>query len=209
MLDELHQWIAEGESSHMEFKLQINNPVRIAQTISAIANNKGGKIIVGIMDDGLIVGLVDVAAQQQKIQEAANVHCHPPVPVVITSHEENYLVILVVSIPESTKKPHMVIKADGNQQIYIRVKDKTMPASKNIVKQLENEAFSTPSNRSLDSKEKAIVEYLHTHDHITIPQLMHHLNLSRRRARRILVKLTKERRLRVFESDKEDLYTLY
>src|SRR5690606_24806747 len=50
-------WIEEGEHQQQDFKETISSSQKIAKTISAFANTKGGRIIVGIRDNRSVRGV--------------------------------------------------------------------------------------------------------------------------------------------------------
>lgn len=203
------QWILAGEGLTLDFKEQSPLPYKIARTIGAFANSSGGKIVIGVTDQGEIVGVVDIENEKKRILEAAKHYCYPPVAIDFKVIGEAFIKVLVIHIEESTQKPHASINENGSEQVYIRTKDKTMPASKMVVKVLENEQHEEALDYdSLDKKEKGLISYLKDYETITVKRLMHVLNLSQRRARRMLVKLTKEGYLRVYTHQKEDFYTL-
>jgi predicted HTH transcriptional regulator len=54
---DLLELIDKGEDSRTQFKRDINNVVQLAQEMVAFSNSKGGFIIVGVNDAGLITGL--------------------------------------------------------------------------------------------------------------------------------------------------------
>ena len=49
--------IANGENSAVEFKRDDVSPEKLAREIVAFANTQGGKILLGVEDDGTITGL--------------------------------------------------------------------------------------------------------------------------------------------------------
>ena len=49
--------IAEGEHEHQDFKYQISDARKIARSISAFANHGGGHLLIGVKDNGAIVGI--------------------------------------------------------------------------------------------------------------------------------------------------------
>ena len=53
-LDEL---IAQGEGVRLEFKRSISAAHRIARTLVAFANTSGGTLLIGVADNGTIVGV--------------------------------------------------------------------------------------------------------------------------------------------------------
>lgn len=197
----------EGEGSTLEFKVQVPSAKKIARTLCAFANTRGGRIIVGVMDNGEIVGVVDVEKEKMLLQEAARFYCEPAIPLTFKVYEEHFLPVLVARIKASKHKPHAVFQNEDTTKVYIRVQDKTMPASKLVTKTLANEEADAPQ-RSLNSKEQGIMGYVAKRESVTIKDVSIKFNLSKRRARRMLVALTQEGFLREHATSKEDFYTL-
>ena len=56
-MKELQQLISSGESDTLDFKKRISHPDRIARTLASFANTRGGTILVGVMDNGMISGI--------------------------------------------------------------------------------------------------------------------------------------------------------
>lgn len=63
--EELVEIIKCGETFKVQFKLDVNNAVIIAQEIAAFANSKGGIIIVGVEDKtgGLLVSTTRISRE--------------------------------------------------------------------------------------------------------------------------------------------------
>ena len=53
----IHQLVAEGEHDHQDFKFEISDARKIARSISAFANTGGGRLLVGVKDNGKIAGV--------------------------------------------------------------------------------------------------------------------------------------------------------
>ena len=53
----IHQLVAEGEHDHQDFKFEISDARKIARSISAFANTGGGRLLVGVKDNGKIAGI--------------------------------------------------------------------------------------------------------------------------------------------------------
>lgn len=206
---EVRDWILLGEGSQVEFKLLIKDCHKIARTICALANNKGGRIVIGVTDNGEIVGLRNEENTLKVLQDASQACCFPPISLELTMYQEGFKRVLGVWVEESNKKPHRTKGKDGNDQVYVRVQDKSMPASKMVERQLLNDEVGKPKiTRKLDSKEQGLIVFLERNEQITLSRYMSLMNLSKRRARRILVGLVQEGILRVHNASGEDLYTL-
>src|SRR5690606_23386939 len=130
----LEKLIEKGEGENQDFKQTITSLYKIAKTIVSFANTKGGKIIIGVSDTKIIVG-VDPEEEKYMLNLAATNYCDPPIAISFleeTDEDEN--TILIAEIEESTKKPHFARQINDSWIAYIRVKDKSIPAAKELVK---------------------------------------------------------------------------
>jgi len=204
---ELLRLIDQGESQLLDFKKTITHKYKIAKTLVSFANTKGGKILVGVMDDGQIIG-VDVDEEMHSLHDAAVNFCQPAVKMIFTEVEDKYgNLVLVVDIPESEQKPHRALDTQGNWQAYIRTNDKTMIAGKMSIKSME---FSG-KRKSLDSLGKlgsSLNEFFQQEEKITVRQFAALANISERRAKRFLIDLAREGVLFEHDINKEQFYTL-
>jgi ATP-dependent DNA helicase RecG len=96
--------VQEGEGTTLEFKE--NLPASLARDLVAMANTIGGRILLGVRDDGTVVGVKDSNSLRARIQDIAR-NCDPPVQVVV----EPVANVVVVHVRESDAKP--VQCADG------------------------------------------------------------------------------------------------
>lgn len=55
--DYIQQLIAKGEHVHQDFKFAISDARKIAKSLSAFANTEGGRLLVGVKDNGKIAGI--------------------------------------------------------------------------------------------------------------------------------------------------------
>ena len=53
----LEKLISEGEHVHQDFKFAISDARKIAKSLSAFANTEGGRLLVGVKDNGKIAGV--------------------------------------------------------------------------------------------------------------------------------------------------------
>ena len=97
--------------------------------------------------------------------------------------------MLVVEIPESDTKPHYALAEDGKWWVYVRVKDKSVLASKIVVDVLKHSADKKGVLIEYSTKEKALLEYLAEKERINVKEYCDLLKLSRRSAQRILVNM--------------------
>ncbi len=203
----LKRQIFEGEGVSLDFKKTITSCEKIAKTMVSFANNVGGRLLIGVLDDGTIKGVKAEDEERYMITKAAHFFARPALEPLFEEVYFDGKLILVVDIPESPDKPHYSLAEDGKWWVYIRVKDKSVLASKVVVDVLKR---STDVNGVLieySSKEKALLEHLDKEERITVKEFCILLNIGRRRAQRILVDLVLSGILRVHTTEKEEFYT--
>jgi predicted HTH transcriptional regulator len=212
-LYELNEIIENGENSTVEFKRKFTEPEKIAKEMIAFANTKGGRLLFGVDDDKKVVGVESEKGEIEYIDLAAKFFCEPPLKYTIDIMHIYRKDVIVVNISESRTKPHRLIengKEDNDEtKVYIRVQDKSVLASKETIKVLKKlNPDSPPQIINLGDKEKVLLEYLSRNERITLREFREMLNLSNRRASRILVNLVRADLIRLHNFEKEDFYTL-
>ena len=80
----IQRLIAEGEHEQQDFKFQISDAHKIAHSISAFANNAGGRLLVGVKDNGSIAGLRS-EEDLYMLEAAAQLYCRPAVELEMTA----------------------------------------------------------------------------------------------------------------------------
>jgi ATP-dependent DNA helicase RecG len=90
--------LGEGEGSMLEYKESFSPS--LARDLAAFANSSGGKILLGVRDDGRVVGVRDSNKLRAQIQDIAR-NCDPPVKILI----ETVGRVMVITVRESENKP--------------------------------------------------------------------------------------------------------
>lgn len=199
--------ILEGEGTQLDFKKTITYVHKIAKTMVSFANNKGGIILVGVMDDGTIKGVKSEEEERYQLLKAAHYYCKPLIEPRFSEYEIDGKIVLAVEIPESDTKPHYALDEENKWWVYVRVKDKSVLASKIVIDVLRKESNREAAFIEYGTKEKALLEYLQSNDRITLMEFCKMLNISRRRASRILVNLVLSGIVRVHQTEKTEFYT--
>lgn len=208
-LQELKQLVSLGEGRTLEFKHRVPRPERIAKEVVALANTQGGRILLGVDDDGTLVGVDDAAEEAFILRQAINDWCEPPVPyhtnrVVIAPRRD----VLVVQVPESRAKPHVVRKANNNEIAYIRVDDMSVEASPESVRLMEDDMRSNGLSVSFGDAESLLLRYLKDYGRVTVAEFARMADLSADEASAILVQLTQADLLELHAEREEDFFTL-
>jgi predicted HTH transcriptional regulator len=199
--------IFEGEGVSLDFKKTITSCEKIARTMVSFANNKGGRLLIGVYDDGTIKGVKSEDEERYMITRAAHLFARPALE---PTFEEIYVddkLVLVVDIKPSAEKPHYALADDGKWWVYIRVKDKSVLASKIVVDVLKRSVQDEGVLIEYSTKEKALLEYLDTNERIDIKEYCQLLKMTRRSAQRIIVNLALSGVIRIHTTEKEEYYT--
>ena len=206
---ELAQLVALGEGSHLEFKRKVPRAERIAKEVIAFANSRGGRLLLGVDDDGSVVGVRDPEEEEYALKRALNAHCRPALSLSIERisirHRRD---VIVVHVPESTEKPHYLVNGDKHGTAYVRVEDKSVEASDEALELLTSGRAVGDVQFEFGEKELLLMRYLDAYGRITVPQFANVAGIPRRLASSTLVLLTKARILRLHADDKQDFFTL-
>lgn len=118
--EELLEIIRNGESSSVEFKLDEIRPEQLAKEIVALANFHGGKIFIGVADNGEIEGIKRKNIEEWVMDTVFGRYIHP---VIIPFYEEIEIdgrKVAVISFPAGISKPY-VVRNNGREDVYIRI----------------------------------------------------------------------------------------
>lgn len=136
---ELIDLLSLGEDSRQQFKVDMTNADALAAEIVAFCNTAGGRIFIGVNDDGSVRGLSggDVARLNQLIANAASQVVRPAVNPLTENVPHPNGTVMVVSIPEGVNKPYM----DKNGAIWVKNgSDKRRATSRDELQRLFQQA---------------------------------------------------------------------
>ncbi len=122
---ELRELINKGEGHHLEFKEEQENNDDFAKTFVAFANTDGGKILVGISNDGSIRGINDIDSLMRRLDDIAINRCEPPITILQESLQVDGNNIVIVSVPKGPQRPY-----DVRGRTYIRSSNRIRMASR-------------------------------------------------------------------------------
>ena len=150
MTDKIKSIIAKGEGLTTEFKLASNNiPNNVYESVCAFLNTKGGDILLGVNDNGQVVGVDpdSVFKMRQTFSAAINNSqiINPPCYSQLESYSIDKKTVLHVFVPESSQVHR------HRNSIYIRSHDGDMNITdnQNLVHQLYNQKSSSYSENRI------------------------------------------------------------
>lgn len=185
----INNLIQEGEHEHQDFKFAVTDAAKIAHSISAFANNDGGRLLIGVKDNGHIAG---VRSEEDifVIEQAAEMYCHPPQHIEVSAFAvDGGAVVVRVEIPKAKSRPVMSREADGKWTAYYRVKDENIVANPLMVKAWRHRSQEREVVFSLTEAESSLLSYLDEWGMTTVEDYMHGAHISRPLAEDIVVNL--------------------
>lgn len=156
----IHNLIQEGEHEHQDFKFAISDAAKIAHSISAFANNDGGRLLVGVRDNGTVAG-VRSEEDIYMIEQAAQLYCRPAQQVEVTAFAvEGGAVVVRAVIPKSERRPVCARDTDGTWRAYFRVKDENIVVPPAMLAAWKRKSAPTPTLLTFTAAESALLAYL-------------------------------------------------
>lgn len=127
---ELLELIQKGESSKVQFKVQLPHPDSLAQELVAFSNTKGGIIIIGVDDKtyeikGLNHEQLDFTNKQ--LSNVANDKVFPPIFITTETVTIDSKNVVVAEVMEGLSKPYK----DGKGAIYLKNTSGKRPVTSN------------------------------------------------------------------------------
>ena len=129
--------IREGEHQQQDFKYRVADACKLAKSVSAFANTDGGRLLIGVRDDGHLSG-VRSEEEIYMMHQAAYRYCKPEASIKFdtyhvtpdtSSGERGLRTIVMATVPPSKKRPVCAIDETGRMRAYIRINDENIVAS--------------------------------------------------------------------------------
>lgn len=120
--------IREGEHQQQDFKYRVADACKLAKSVSAFANTDGGRLLIGVSDDGHLSG---VRSEEEifMMHQAAYKFCKPEPSISFDTYHAEGRTIVIATVPPSAKRPVYARDEKGQMRAYIRIKDENILAS--------------------------------------------------------------------------------
>ena len=205
----LYKLIQEGEHQRQDFKYCINDSKKIAKSLVAFANTDGGRLLVGIKDNGKIVG-IRTDEEFYMVEAAAKIYSNPPISFSTQQWQIEGKTVLEIIIEPSKTKPHFAKDDNGKWLAYQRVGDENYLAGKIQVNVWKKNNSPVGIHFTYSEHEKFLIDYLLNNPSITISKFIRKAHVSRNKAEEVLtnfvlmdiIKMTFEKDVTVFSLNK-------
>ncbi len=226
---ELQLLVKEGEHTTLEFKRKVAHPEKIVKEIVAFANARGGNLLIGVNDDGNLSGLKYPDEEDYVLEKAIVKQCRPAIV-----YDKEYIAlsdkktIIRYYIHESSRKPHFVLEPElpatatkstsprkeaskkkaQQKKTYFRVGDRSIQASRELREILRRQQTPKDIQFVWGDKEQKLIQYLHQHPAITVPEFAKLAGINRYQASRTLVLLVLGNVLRIIPAENGDKFSI-
>lgn len=129
----------ENESPVLEFKREIPKNDQIIKTIIGFCNQSGGRLIIGVDDDGTVIGLDQDKALElmEWVEKAVFEASSPPIiPNVLIQRLADKLV-LVIKVSAGMNKPYYRTVEGLEKGTYVRIGRSTVRATSDLIEELK------------------------------------------------------------------------
>lgn len=175
-MTELEKIISEGEGQTLDFKFRIDDQKKIARTLVAFANSNGGRLLIGVKDNGKIVG-VDPEEEYYMIEGAASLYSKPEIGFSSKVWHEGHHLVLEIEVAPSEIR-HTAPAEDGMWKPYYRIQDQSVKGNKvlDCLWSYRNNGINRAKQFSED--ELAIISKIQEEDLISISKIYRGSNLK-------------------------------
>ncbi len=203
----LQKLIDEGEHLHLDFKFAVNDSRKIARSLSAFANTDGGRLLIGVKDNGKIAGIRS-NEELYMLQAASDLYTKPPVPLSIRKHIIEKKEVLEVIIEKSDNRPHTAPDEKGNYKAYIRSGDENIAANGLLIKVWKAEKNRKNIKIEYGKAENFLLKFLNEHPYITFSKFRKSTGISFAKAEKILINFILLDIIELVISEKLNFYRL-
>lgn len=181
----IYKLIEEGEHQQQDFKYCINDSKKIARSLVAFANSDGGRLLVGVKDNGKIVG-ISTDEEFYMVESAAKIFSEPPIHFSTKQWQVEGKTVLEITIEPSEKKPHFAKDDNGKWLAYLRIDDENVLAHKIQINVWKKKNSAKGIRFSYSDDEKFLIDFLHKNTATSFSKYFRNANISRRKAENIL-----------------------
>jgi predicted HTH transcriptional regulator len=180
--------IAEGEHQQQDFKYCINDSRKIAISLVAFANTDGGRLLLGVRDNGSVAG-VSSEEEYYMAEAAAKMYSKPAVPFSFNIWKTEGKNVLEIRIEKSGSRPHMAQDHKGKWLAYIRIGDQNILAPKILLDVWEQQKKPEGVIIRFSEEDQRVLSLLRLDEKIDLTQLSKDAAIPKWKLSKMLVKM--------------------
>jgi len=178
--------IAQGEHQQLDFKFEISDAAKIARSLVAFANTDGGKLLIGVKDNGVIAG---VRSEEEKfmIENAAQRYCKPEIQFQSKAWIVDGKQVLEIDIPVSKSIPHRAPdQQNGSYKAFVRVNDQNLLANGVLMKVWKKRESGKNIHFEYSEVAQKLLGHLKNNEQITLTETKKITGLSKFKTEQLL-----------------------
>ena len=199
--------ISQGEHQQLDFKFEISDSKKIARNLVAFANTDGGKLLVGVKDNGAIAG-VRSEEEYFMVEAAASMYCRPEVHFNTHEWHVDGKLVLEIGVSRSELKPHFAPDKDGNWKVFVRVGDQNLMANKVLLQVWKYRKSGKSVKIRYREQEALLLHLLQENGSITLSQFCRQAKIPTYIAEKILVNFILLDIIKMGITEKQTYYSL-
>jgi predicted HTH transcriptional regulator len=184
----LKKIIAEGENQKLDFKYCVSDSRKIARTLTAFANSDGGRILIGVRDNGSIAGIRS-DEEYYMVDTAAHLFCRPEISFSIKQHTTGGNTILEVEVMKGDKRPYQSKDENGKWLPYFRNHDQNLVANRVLLQVWRKKEKKSGVIVKFSKAENTLMDYLKKNGSITLSRFRKIARIKAYKAESILANL--------------------
>jgi predicted HTH transcriptional regulator len=203
----LRNLIAEGENQKLDFKYCVSDSRKIARTLTAFANRDGGRLLIGVRDNGSIAGIRS-DEELYMVDTAAHLFCRPEISYTVKQHITGGKTILEVDVKRGDKRPYQSKDENGKWLPYFRNHDQNLVANRVLLQVWRKKEKPKGVMVKFGEVENSLMDYLKENGTITLSKFRKIARIPAYRAESILANLIIFKVLIMNSSEKGFTYEL-
>jgi predicted HTH transcriptional regulator len=184
----LRKLIEGGEGQKLDYKYCVSDSRKIARTLVAFANSDGGRLLIGVRDNGSIAGIRS-DEELYMVDTAAHLFCRPEIIYTIKQHSTGGKTVLEIEVLKGGKKPYRAKDEDGRWLAYFRHNDQNLLANRVLLQVWRKEEKKSGVLVKFGKAENLLMDYLVNNGSITYSKFRKLTGISSYKAESILANL--------------------
>ncbi len=182
----IYNLIQQGEHQTQDFKYCISDSKKIARSLVAFANTDGGRLLIGVKDNGRIAG-VRSDEEYYMVESAAKIYSKPAISFTTRQHLVEGKTVLEVVVERSPEKPHFARDDEWKWWAYFRKDDENRLATKIMIEVWKRQKSTSGILINYSDAERILLDYLETNEKISVSKFSRIAQLNYKKAEQIII----------------------